>query len=200
MYLAGHTLFIYFKTVNYFLALLKDALLSTIFWRESWKYGERAYRYCNLDVGHAVACLSFSANLQGWKITYLNALSDNELEKISGFHQTAWKEHEKEEPDLLCFVYPHEVKNVSHTLPSLVITALSELSFKGTPNQLSREHVNWDIIYKTAHYAQKLHTKEKIYNYSDRPFRKDVISDYSASTIIRKRRSAVSFNKKGSTL
>jgi hypothetical protein len=25
MYLAGHTLFIYFKTVNYFLALLKDA-------------------------------------------------------------------------------------------------------------------------------------------------------------------------------
>ena len=36
--------------------------LSSIFWRESWKYGERAFRYCNHDVGHALACLSFSAS------------------------------------------------------------------------------------------------------------------------------------------
>ena len=33
--------------------------LSSIFWRESWKYGERAFRYCNHDVGHALAALSF---------------------------------------------------------------------------------------------------------------------------------------------
>src|SRR5207249_547343 len=26
--------------------------LSSIVWREAWKYGERAYRYCHHDVGH----------------------------------------------------------------------------------------------------------------------------------------------------
>ncbi len=28
--------------------------LSTIHWREAWKYGERAYRYCQHDLGHAM--------------------------------------------------------------------------------------------------------------------------------------------------
>ena len=37
--------------------------LTSIFWRESWKYGERAYRYCNLDAGHALAALAFSASV-----------------------------------------------------------------------------------------------------------------------------------------
>ncbi len=49
--------------------------LSSIHWREAWKYGERAFRYCNHDLGHAVACMSFSANLLGWKAVHLNALS-----------------------------------------------------------------------------------------------------------------------------
>ena len=31
--------------------------LSSIFWREAWKYGERAFRYCQHDVGHNVAGL-----------------------------------------------------------------------------------------------------------------------------------------------
>jgi SagB-type dehydrogenase family enzyme len=43
--------------------------LSSIFWRESWKYGERAFRYCNHDVGHALAALRFAANLFGWQLT-----------------------------------------------------------------------------------------------------------------------------------
>ena len=29
--------------------------LTSIHWREAWKYGERAYRYCQHDVGHALA-------------------------------------------------------------------------------------------------------------------------------------------------
>ncbi|HZX43164.1 MAG TPA: SagB/ThcOx family dehydrogenase, partial [Myxococcaceae bacterium] len=28
--------------------------LSSVFWREAWKYGERAFRYCQHDVGHAL--------------------------------------------------------------------------------------------------------------------------------------------------
>ena len=71
--------------------------LSSIYWRESWKYGERAFRYCNHDIGHAMACLSFAANLLGWKITYLNSLSTKDIEIILGFQKTRWKEFEREE-------------------------------------------------------------------------------------------------------
>ena len=39
--------------------------ISSIFWRESWKYGERAFRYCLLDAGHALAAMSVSAGLLG---------------------------------------------------------------------------------------------------------------------------------------
>ena len=37
--------------------------LSSIHWREAWKYGERAFRYCQLDVGHALAALRYAAGL-----------------------------------------------------------------------------------------------------------------------------------------
>ena len=68
----------HFGTKGFFIGIC------SIFWRESWKYGERAFRYCNHDVGHALAALSLSANLFGWKATYLNALSDEAIENILG--------------------------------------------------------------------------------------------------------------------
>ena len=35
--------------------------LSSIHWREAWKYGERAFRYCQHDVGHALAAIGIAA-------------------------------------------------------------------------------------------------------------------------------------------
>ncbi|MBI4809211.1 MAG: nitroreductase family protein [Nitrosomonadales bacterium] len=40
---------------------------SSIHWREAWKYGERAFRYCQLDMGHVLAAVSYAAVLHGWK-------------------------------------------------------------------------------------------------------------------------------------
>ncbi len=39
---------------------------SSIHWREAWKYGERAFRYCQLDMGHVLAALGYAAALHGW--------------------------------------------------------------------------------------------------------------------------------------
>src|ERR1035437_7708601 len=39
--------------------------LTSIVWREAWKYGERAFRYCQHDVGHALAALLFAAAALG---------------------------------------------------------------------------------------------------------------------------------------
>ena len=45
--------------------------LTSIHWREAWKYGERAFRYCQHDLGHAVAALRLAAALVGWRATVL---------------------------------------------------------------------------------------------------------------------------------
>lgn len=39
---------------------------SSVHWREAWKYGERALRYCQLDMGHVLAAVAYAAALFGW--------------------------------------------------------------------------------------------------------------------------------------
>ena len=39
--------------------------LTSIFWREAWKYGERAYRYCCHDLGHAMMSALLAARALG---------------------------------------------------------------------------------------------------------------------------------------
>ena len=78
--------------------------LSTIYWRESWKYGERAFRYCNLDAGHALAALSMAARLLNWELTILTGAGDDQIRTILGFDQTPWQSLEEEVPELICWV------------------------------------------------------------------------------------------------
>jgi SagB-type dehydrogenase family enzyme len=121
--------------------------LSSIFWRESWKYGERAFRYCNHDAGHALAALSIAANLFGWKVTYLNGLSDDAIEGVLGLNQEGCHQLEKEHPDLLCLVYPYQKKAIPSSLPNKIISALIDLLFSGHPNQLSPERIDWEFFF-----------------------------------------------------
>ena len=44
------------------------AAITSIAWREAWKYGERAFRYCQHDTGHAVAALRIAAAMIGWHV------------------------------------------------------------------------------------------------------------------------------------
>src|SRR6266550_2423907 len=124
--------------------------LTSIFWRESWKYGERAFRYCQHDVGHAMAALSFSANLLGWKVTWLNVVSDEEIARLLGFDQTRWPEFELEHPELLCFVHRSGEPRIPRDLPCEIVSEFSGLAFQGTPHQLSEDHVDWEIISRVA--------------------------------------------------
>jgi nitroreductase len=172
--------------------------LTSIFWRESWKYGERAFRYCNHDVGHALACLSFSANLQGWNVTYLNAVSDAEIETLLGMDRTRWQEMEAEHPDLLCIVHPGPEADVRRSLSPGIVDGFSELRFEGVPNTLSRERVHWEIIYKTAALVRKPETAERTFSCPERPFYTGATPSFSAAEIIRKRRSAVAYDGQAS--
>ncbi len=58
--------------------------LSSVHWREAWKYGERAFRYCQLDVGHALGALRYAAGTLGWRATLVEALASAELAAFMG--------------------------------------------------------------------------------------------------------------------
>jgi SagB-type dehydrogenase family enzyme len=53
--------------------------LSSIHWREAWKYGQRAYRYCQHDLGHALAALNISCAGLGWRTHLMDHLTHNDL-------------------------------------------------------------------------------------------------------------------------
>ena len=167
--------------------------LTSIFWREAWKYGERAYRYCNLDVGHALAAARFSANLLGWKITCLADLSDVEVETILGLNRVDWTPNEKEHPDLLCWIHPAGTDIQSRGLPEDMVKDFSHQSFSGSPNRLSRSTVRWEIIYETAAMLKKPATKNVPRPGRGKAFLDHPESALPAERIIRKRRSAMAF-------
>lgn len=175
--------------------------ISSIFWRESWKYGERAFRYCNHDAGHALACLSFSANLWGWKVSLLSCLSDDAIEKILGFDQIGFKKLEQEDVDFLCFVHPHDTpksNTLPRGLPATIIAQFADLRFVGEPEILSQACTNWEIIYTTAELTKKPPTEEMTCIPGNPKWATGETSSLSAAQIIRQRRSATSFNPAGS--
>jgi len=182
---------LHFKTECFLIAL------SSIFWRESWKYGERAFRYCNHDIGHAIACLSFSGNLFGWRVTFLNELSDRQIETVLGFDRTVFADRENEQAELLCVVYSSRVEDIPRGLSDTLIGLLSKNPYVGKPNRLSRSTVNWESIYRTAACARKPPTEKRTCSYGFREDFHGEISRFSAAEIIRKRRSAVAFNPEG---
>ncbi len=171
---------------------------SSIFWRESWKYGERAFRYCNHDVGHALAAISFAANLFGWKVTYLSGLSDRDMQIMLGFNRVRFQSLEEEHPDLMCWVHPCPSPDIRRGLSQTIISAFSQISVKGDPNRLSRQPVNWESIYRTATLTRKPATAGLPWQI-DQPcqLHQDNI-ERAAAEIIRQRRSATAFDRNGS--
>jgi SagB-type dehydrogenase family enzyme len=170
---------------------------SSIFWRESWKYGERAFRYCNHDVGHALAAVSFAANLFGWKVTYLSGLSDQDMQTMLGFDKIRFQALEEEHPELMGWVNPCPSPDIPRRLSPTIISAFTQIAFKGDPNSLSRQPVNWEIIYQAAKATRKTKTavppRQPAQSYE---LRQDNI-DRAAAEIIRQRRSATAFDRKG---
>ena len=116
--------------------------LSSISWREAWKYGERAFRYTQLDAGHALQSFVVSAKMLGWKITRLESVTDKDIDKLLGLDQKQ-RFFENEVADML-FVVSNE-----HVNPSLRLdTLLKDIPtlYEGTANRLSPSMYRWDII------------------------------------------------------
>ena len=183
--------------------------LTSVHWREAWKYGERAFRYCNHDVGHAIGTARIAAATLGWNMVLLDGLDQNTVARLMGTNRAQdFAEVESEHPDCLAVVWSSgDVRGGKEEIPlslnSAAVKDLAECTWHGKANCLSRDHgVHWDIIDEVAHASWKVSSEQHLLSCSpsaaNDASRETNDAGPSAGQIIRQRRSAVSFDGKTS--
>ena len=121
--------------------------LTSIHWREAWKYGERAFRYCQHDAGHAIGALRLSAALLGWRLTLLPRWSHAQLSALLGLDRDEDRAGaEREEPECVAVVTAGDPSQWLSRDPSPVAEAAKRGSWRGMANRLSASHVEWPIL------------------------------------------------------
>jgi SagB-type dehydrogenase family enzyme len=121
--------------------------LTSILWREAWKYGERAFRYCQHDTGHALAAMRLAASLLGWRLTILPRWSDSFLSTLLGLDRDSdYDGAEREEPECLAVVTSGETAPWLSSAPEPLVEAARAATWVGQANRLSPDHVSWPII------------------------------------------------------
>jgi len=123
--------------------------LSSIHWREAWKYGERAFRYCQHDVGHALGTLRFAAATLGWTLHLLDRVGDDAVSKLLGLDREAdYAGVEREHPDLMALVVPGNwASDRGLAVSRELVSKVAGTRWYGTANALSPEHgVDWPVI------------------------------------------------------
>lgn len=173
--------------------------LTSIHWREAWKYGERAFRYCQHDVGHAVAALAIAASALGWEARLLESVLDAEVAKLLGIFAQSGPEAER--ADCVLALFPRRAaSNVSQWRPAAkAVDAVADGEWHGTPRPLSPDHHDWPIIDEVARAIEKRELPAPGF-FAESPAQGAELPrlpSVSARRIIRQRRSAVDMD--GST-
>jgi SagB-type dehydrogenase family enzyme len=131
--------------------------LSSVHWREAWKYGERAFRYCQHDAGHAIATFRYAAAALGWSAVLVESVSDTDLAALLGLSRTEDYEGldpaDREHPDALILVSPSPGQPLDAS--RLPVDQIRAARWTGRANRLSPSHVSWDVIDDVAEAALK---------------------------------------------
>jgi SagB-type dehydrogenase family enzyme len=106
--------------------------LTSIFWREAWKYRDRAYRYCCHDLGHAMMGLLLAARALGLPGGVRGHFSDVRLSHALGVF-------ESDEAPMAFLVFPPQGPVEWPAAPPDQLLA-------GVPNELSPEEVPYDTL------------------------------------------------------
>jgi nitroreductase len=169
--------------------------LSSIHWREAWKYGERAFRYCQHDAGHAIAAARYGAAALGWQVHVLTRWSDAAVAEILGLHRAAdFGAAELEHPDMMLLVSAGSIPAVATSTEPLLRAAAGGL-WSGRANVLSPHHAHdWPIIEEAAAACSKPETQEPPWQAPTLPDSIPSTSQAGAAEIIRQRRSAQEFD------
>ncbi|GKS58163.1 hypothetical protein YTPLAS18_16900 [Nitrospira sp.] len=180
--------------------------LSSIYWREAWKYGERAFRYCHHDVGHALGSARLAAAALGWRLVILSGLTSEQVNAVLGVERAEdYSDSEREHGDCLAVVWPDRAPRdgyrVPTTLPGDAIMKFGACAWQGKANRLSvDEPLTWDIIDDVAEVVVQTHPASgSVIVRSRPPLREEVpVRSVSAHQVIHQRRSAVAFDGRSS--
>jgi SagB-type dehydrogenase family enzyme len=173
--------------------------LSSIHWREAWKYGERAFRYCQHDMGHAIASMRYAAGTLGWTAKLLD-VSDAAITDLLGLSRdeafSCVSEQDRECPEAVLMIGPGGDAAVD-------IEGLRRIlrggSWSGQANVLSPNHTPWPVIDDVARAT----CREEPISSDDRAVSAwrleeldsaETEAPLSAVTIIQQRRSAVALD------
>ena len=116
-------------------------VLTSIAWREAWKYRDRAYRYCLHDMGHAWQSLEMSARDRGFESFAKGNFPDDGVAQVCKLNEDEW-------PMLL-------VGLNGESIPVRKPHAGERIWYGGKANQLSDQVVPYPLIDK-IHTAMKL--------------------------------------------
>ncbi|MGH8764891.1 MAG: SagB/ThcOx family dehydrogenase [Burkholderiales bacterium] len=140
--------------------------LTSVHWREAWKYGERAFRYCQHDVGHAIGSIRIAAATLGWSALMLHGLADETVEALLGLDRSDdFADAEREHPDLVIALWPNDpatdgragdARALPMSLDPTLVRKLAQQRWYGKANRLSPDDpVPWEIIDRVAAASRK---------------------------------------------
>jgi SagB-type dehydrogenase family enzyme len=140
-------------------------VLTSIHWREAWKYGERAFRYCQHDLGHAVAAVAIAAALASRRASVVPDWSHEQIAALAGVDRDQdYVDAEREEPGCVLSVVDSHQSAVISPEPSgaagvaisrdALLDAVRNGTWTGRASQLSEDHVQWTFIDDVARATQ----------------------------------------------
>ena len=167
--------------------------LSSISWREAWKYGERAFRYCQLDTGHAIGALRYAAATLGWQVSMVDSCSHQQLALWLGLDRDAdYVGAECEEAELLM-----EISAGPSVASAVLPWASGQINWHGQANRLDAHPMyRWPVIDEVTLASRKPPTQPAQPAGAFRPGAAWLApaSEILAATLIRQRRSAQCFD------
>jgi SagB-type dehydrogenase family enzyme len=162
-------------------------VLTSIAWREAWKYRDRAYRYCLHDIGHAWQSLALAARAMGCDSYATGDFSDDEVTRSIRLHEDEW-------PMLI-------IELRGRAIPRRQQDSSEAVWYGGHANQLSSEVVSYPQI-DAIHSATKLHgracrsisaAEPARYGSGEIKLPPPALSRRPFSEVVRQRRSALDF-------
>jgi SagB-type dehydrogenase family enzyme len=131
--------------------------LSSVYWREAWKYGERAFRYCQHDAGHAIGAVRIAAATLGWSALVLDDVADDTIDALLGLDRSVdFDGAERESAELVMAVAPGDIAKGISGLDEGAVEELKRQRWYGKANRLSPdEPVRWEAIDRVAAGSRK---------------------------------------------
>lgn len=174
--------------------------LSSIMWREAWKYGERAFRYCQLDVGHALGALAYAAAVLGWTIKPLAVSSENlshllGLDRGDDFPPSRYAFTETEEAEILVTIDAPGLD--PHPSLASLRQGLERVAWQGRPSRIDPSPgYRWPVIDQAAAASRIQIPAHAPAQFHPLPALTPHPGDGGAVRIIRQRRSGQRFDPK----